>query len=98
MIRNRSPCGISCIVKNHIRSHGLWSSGTATLRSKNGRYYWSYYVGPEFAGMGLTVLDVVYPDTTPGFRRAMWVRHLVGLCDGVDYSQICDGRDYLESQ
>ncbi|KAF4718137.1 hypothetical protein FOZ63_015678, partial [Perkinsus olseni] len=51
--------------------------GTATLRSKNGRFYWSYYVGPEFAGMGLTVLDVVYPDTTPGFRRAIFVMDVI---------------------
>ncbi|EER00032.1 conserved hypothetical protein [Perkinsus marinus ATCC 50983] len=63
------PEGKHCLLIIH--------AGTATLRSKNGRYYWSYYVGPEFAGMGLTVLDVVYPDTTPGFRRAIFVMDVI---------------------
>ncbi|KAF4715726.1 hypothetical protein FOZ63_032619 [Perkinsus olseni] len=63
------PEGKHCLLIIH--------AGTATLRSKNGRFYWSYYVGPEFAGMGLTVLDVVYPDTTPGFRRAIFVMDVI---------------------
>ncbi|KAF4757351.1 hypothetical protein FOZ63_032461, partial [Perkinsus olseni] len=69
------PEGKHCLLIIH--------AGTATLRSKNGRFYWSYYVGPEFAGMGLTVLDVVYPDTTPGFRRAMYAPPVFACLGGL---------------